>query len=729
MNPLHTWSTWDVRCLNAVMKVPELAEVRLIAYDQQTRQVVEELRWESLVRLGTHSVNGSYFEIVLKIWKNTFELAFSSEGDQFTLRLAPSECGPTLRFYVTGLFRWNSPGTIEHNTEASFTLTHSASSRPYHITTIGALDLTTPINTTYMGILVDGALPFYVRCNHELNSGEMDEQLAREKITWQNNSIRGGGWLADAPEAAFKGMIWNTIYEPIHKRFCTPVTREWCVIKPERPFFGSFVLFIWDTLLASLLTALQDEALTYTQIDSLLMGMTGDRLPLLTSEVNTYSERSQPPVGAYCVLKLYRQFENISLLKNTFENLLAWHGWWMKHRDGNGDGLLEWGTDLEYYGEEYLAFYLNESRSEAGLDNSPMYDGTRFNPNAHTLELADVGLNSLYALDCWALAEIAALLVSPDTPLSGDDKDNLSQLPEKFLEIETSLRTEYEEMSERINSKLWNDDLGIYCNQHWDGCLDETLSPTSFYPLLAGIASSEQAQRMINEHLLNPLEFWGEYVLPTSTRNHPAFKDNNYWRGRIWAPTNFLVGEGLKRYGFDEVAHEFARKSLELFNGEWQAECHIHENYNSLTGDGDDVENADPVYTWGGLLALMGASELAEAQPWGGLRFGNLGGIRYQPGEAASFQRIRFADSFYDISIDGGLQVIRNNLRLLESDIPVLITHFILKAPRLSFCIRSRQIGALSVVIPEGIQSLVVEVNGQPYQWEVFPGQAFRVPL
>ncbi len=47
---------------------------------------------------------------------------------------------------------------------------------------------------------------------------------------------------------------------------------------------------------------------------------------------------------------------------------------------------------------------------ESGLDNSPMYDGTFYNPQTHLLEYADVGMTSLYIADCDALAEIADAL-------------------------------------------------------------------------------------------------------------------------------------------------------------------------------------------------------------------------------------------------------------------------------------------------------------------------------
>ena len=77
---------------------------------------------------------------------------------------------------------------------------------------------------------------------------------------------------------------------------------------------------------------------------------------------------------------------------------------------------------------------------------------------------------------------------------------------------------------------------------------------------------------------------------------------------------NYLVYAGLCEYGFDEVRHEFAEKSLALFMGEWRSESHIHENYNCLTGDGDDVSSADPFYTWGALLAYIYLDDLTRGR-------------------------------------------------------------------------------------------------------------------
>lgn len=225
---------------------------------------------------------------------------------------------------------------------------------------------------------------------------------------------------------------------------------------------------------------------------------------------------------------------------------------------------------------------------EAGMDGSPIYDDAVFNPQTHLLEFADVGLMRIYIADCEALATIAETL--------GKQAD-AKELRERGARYRTKLGT------------LWNDEHGIFLNKDLHtGQFSTRLSPTLFYPMLAHTATQEQAERMVKEHLLNPKEFWGEWVIPAIACDDATFKDQNYWHGRIWGPMNYLVYLGLGKYDGEEIAQarrELAQKSFELFSKEWTEKGHVHENYNAITGNGDDVTNGDKFYHWGALLGYI----------------------------------------------------------------------------------------------------------------------------
>jgi len=88
----------------------------------------------------------------------------------------------------------------------------------------------------------------------------------------------------------------------------------------------------------------------------------------------------------------------------------------------------------------------------------------------NTMDLDDVGLNSLYALDAESLAALAAQL--------GKEDDR------------QAFQSDYEKTKRLVREKLWNENDGIYENRFWNGEFSKRLSPSSFYPMLAGIATA-----------------------------------------------------------------------------------------------------------------------------------------------------------------------------------------------------------------------------------------------
>ena len=221
-----------------------------------------------------------------------------------------------------------------------------------------------------------------------------------------------------------------------------------------------------------------------------------------------------------------------------------------------------------------------------------MYDDIPFDTESHRLLMDDVGLTGLYIHDCLCLAKIADIL--------GHEEDAVK------------LNERAEIIEERME-ELWDDDFGMYLNRRTDN--DEfqyRLSPFHFHALFSHRVGQERAERMIKEHMRNPEEFWGEYILPSIARNDPAYPDNDYWRGRIWAPMNYLVYRALLEYDLPEMRKDLADKSRNLIMKEWLREGHVHENYNGDNGEGCDVKNSDKFYHWGGLLSLIALLEASH---------------------------------------------------------------------------------------------------------------------
>jgi hypothetical protein len=94
-------------------------------------------------------------------------------------------------------------------------------------------------------------------------------------------------------------------------------------------------------------------------------------------------------------------------------------------------------------------------------------------------------------------------------------------------------------------------------------------------------------------------------MLPSCAFNDKSY-DNQYWRGAIWGPLNFLVYLGLKEYD-SKAAVDLADKSYRLYSEAWEKHGAVFENINSQKGveNRKDQLNSDPFYHWGALMGIM----------------------------------------------------------------------------------------------------------------------------
>jgi hypothetical protein len=519
-----------------------------------------------------------------------------------------------------------------------------------------------------------------------LAPGKIDAILKEKAEAYAARRPRAKGPFEGAPDAIGNSMFWNTLYAPSNDLIFPSISRHWA------HDWGGWVVGEWDCFFGSLLTSFEDKAQTAAAIRAILLAQTETGLvPNIAAASGITPDRSQPPVGSYITWKVYQRIQDRALVEWAYPRLKKWHEWWLSDRgdgqpwrDGNRDGLLEWGSDRGSTASTGGRGFLQAAKWESGMDDSPMYDEASYDPRTYTMDLADVGLNSLYTLDAECLAKIAAIL----------DKDDEAK---KFA-------AEFERMQRLIREKLWNEQDGIYENRFWNGQFSKHLSPTNFYPMFAGIATPEQAKRMVEEHLLNPKEFWGTYVAPTIARNDSAFPDQNYWRGDIWGPTNYMLYQGINRYRFDKVALEYAQKNYDLFMDDWKTNQHDNEQYHARGGNG----GGDTHYTWGALLCLVGLEQYIDKNPWEGLRFGAL-----SPAASGEFRGATWDGHTYDVAIGPERTALRRDGSIrFEATAGVVVRKYQAEASHLSFTVKGeRSVRVTTAEFDFGVLSL--KLDGQ----------------
>ncbi|AFY94139.1 trehalase family glycosidase [Chamaesiphon minutus] len=125
---------------------------------------------------------------------------------------------------------------------------------------------------------------------------------------------------------------------------------------------------------------------------------------------------------------------------------------------------------------------------------------------------------------------------------------------------------------ERIDRFLWDEDAGQYFDYNFStGDRRPYEFATTFYPLWAGIASTEQAQRVVQN--LDRFEMPGG--LQTSTHI-----SGNQWDAPFgWAPLQLFAVQGLRRYGYQEDAERLARKFIAMLVQEFTSTGTLVEKY------------------------------------------------------------------------------------------------------------------------------------------------------
>lgn len=299
-------------------------------------------------------------------------------------------------------------------------------------------------------------------------------------------------------------------------------------------------MWLWDSVFHALAIVTYNEELAKNAIRAVLSQIRSNGfMPHMMNPIDC-SDVTQPQVLAWGVWEVYKKTGDMVFLQESVETLDRYLGWDMKHRDKNGNGLLEWLTEPDD---------TNCKCGESGLDNSPRFDFDE--------DMDAVDFSTFLAHDALYLSYIYQEI--------GQEKD-----AEKWLEV-------YEHIKMQMNALLWDEESGAYYDRLFNGQLSKMLTPASFLPMFAGIPNKEQAKKMVktltDENLL-----WTNCPLATIEKKHSTYS-TDMWRGGVWLNLNYFVIKGLMNYGYEDVAEELKNKTLAMVNKWYKKTGAIFEFY------------------------------------------------------------------------------------------------------------------------------------------------------
>ena len=300
-------------------------------------------------------------------------------------------------------------------------------------------------------------------------------------------------------------------------------------------------MWLWDSVFHALSFATYNGEMAKDCIRSVLSLQKEDGFVSCMSDPWGVENQTQPQVLAWGVWSVYKKTNDKAFLQECVDKLDAYLVWDMKNRDKNGNGLLEWYTDSES---------ADCKSGESGQDDSPRWDID---------EEAD-------AMDFSAFqAHDIEYLIKIYRELGNEEKAQQWQ-------------KHYDYIKTQMNALLWDEEMGVYFDRMVDsGKLTRILTPASFFPMMAGIPSKEQAERMVKV-LTSPDLLWTKNPVPTISKNHPDYAPS-MWKGGVWLNMSYFCMKGLIRYGYTELEAIWRQKLLDMIERWYKKYGTIFEFY------------------------------------------------------------------------------------------------------------------------------------------------------
>jgi|GEM_PF-584766 len=323
--------------------------------------------------------------------------------------------------------------------------------------------------------------------------------------------------------------LWN-LHAPQDDVFVTQAVLESkAYMNSEWPWDHAFVALALG--LTQLDAALDEFMIPFANMDA--RGQLPDRM--LPDEI--YRGATKPPIHGWALLKLMERHRfSRPQLERVYAPLVRWTEFWFAQRDANRNGLPAYGGE--------------NSGWESGWDNATALGDPK-------LRYESPDLQAYLVLQMRALARIAEQLGRAD-------------------EAQGWIRRADEQQA-RLMRQLWHGDRFVLRVEDTQATTtSDSLLP--FMPLVLG----ERLDKPVFEQLADELarRFLTPYGLATEAPASPRYASDGYWRGPIWAPTTYLLIDGLRRGGRPELARDIARR----FIGMIERAGGFYENYDALSG-------------------------------------------------------------------------------------------------------------------------------------------------
>lgn len=328
---------------------------------------------------------------------------------------------------------------------------------------------------------------------------------------------------------------------------------------------------------------------------------------------------TQPPLLAEAVIRIGEKLalpERRSWYRQVFPALLNYHEWLYRERDPHEEGLTlqihpwetgldntpSWMSELHEHLLPWWVRILQKTKLEvvagwfrrdttivpaaerfSNIDAMALFDAQR------RLRRKEYNIDKILDHSLFTIEDLAfnSIFIRANDNLVAIAKTLRADIPEPLLKRMALTKKALEE--------LWDPYTEMYYSRDFvNHKLLKEPSVAALLPLYAGSISKERAAVLVksieNVHMFGPA-----HPVPSVPLNSPWFDAKRYWQGPTWLNMNWLIVDGLMRYGYKDHAEALIESSLELVQ-----DGHFNEYYNPLTGEPLGVPN----FSWTAAVAL-----------------------------------------------------------------------------------------------------------------------------
>lgn len=304
--------------------------------------------------------------------------------------------------------------------------------------------------------------------------------------------------------------------------------------------------------------------------------------PHFSKELNKDMSTTSAPFFNWINWEVFQVSKDKKFLDDAYRSGVNYVNWLIENRDLDKDGTFEWGPYgiIENVRDWYNAVFQVSAERYLNVDKEDISD-----------ELECLDLTLMMIKEMRSLSSIAFELDLKDESIEWREKaDSASKL---------------------VNERMWDDSSNFYYSinkiDHSFQFMTRDLRRMEiigFLALWAEVAPVERAEELV-KHLLNPEKFWRKYGVPTLSADDPWFTPYvDYcckWNGPVWLLWDYMVLDGLKKYGYNDIAEQLADKMLLAVIAQLKKNHNFWESYSP----DNEVLNCPANYIWDSIIAKV----------------------------------------------------------------------------------------------------------------------------